>query len=78
MYLSMRYFEELKMTQLEFRKKLSFEFIHNTLESGTEEERPERQRNTYQNRLHKINTAPPHSGFEGGKWVKKRAKVPTA
>ena len=58
------------MTQLEFRKKLAFELIHNTLESGTEEERPEKQRKTRQNTLHKIATAPSHSGFEGGKWVK--------
>ena len=36
-YLAMRYFGELKMTQLEFRKNLAFELIHNTLESGTEE-----------------------------------------
>ena len=36
-YLTMRYFGELKMTQLEFRKNLAFELIHNTLESGTEE-----------------------------------------
>ena len=70
-YLAMRYFGELKMTQLEFRKKLAFKLIHNTLESGTEEERPERRRNTRQNTLHNIITAPPHSGFEGGKWVKK-------
>ena len=58
------------MTQLEFWKKLAFVFIHNTLESGTEEERPERHSNTRQNTLHKITTAPSHSGFEGGKWVK--------
>ena len=59
------------MTQLEFRKKLAFELIHDTLENGTKEERPERRRNTRQNTLHKITTVPPHSGFEGGKWVKK-------
>ena len=59
------------MTNLEFQKKLAFELIHNTFESGTEEERPERRGNTRQNMLHKISTAPPHSGFEGGKWVKK-------
>ena len=70
-YLAMQYFGELKMTQLEFKKKIVFEFIHTTLESGTEEERPERRRNTLQNTLHKITTASPHSGFEGGKWVKK-------
>ena len=34
-YLAMRYFGELKMTQLEFRKQLPLELIHNTLESGT-------------------------------------------
>ena len=34
-YLAMRYFGGLNMTQLEFWKKLTFEFIHNTLESGT-------------------------------------------
>ena len=62
------------MTQLEFRKRLAFDFIHNTLERGTEEERPERRRNTRQNTLHKITTAPPHSGFEGGKWVKSTSK----
>ena len=77
-YLAMKYFGELKMTQLEFGKKLLFELIHNTLESGTDEERPERWRNTRQNTLHKITTAPPHSGFEGSKWVKVQAKVPTA
>ena len=62
------------MTQLEFWKKLAFELIHYTLESGTEEEKPDRGRNTRQNKLHKITTAPPHSGFEGGKWVKKYKK----
>ena len=71
MYLAMRYFGELKMTQLEFRKKLAFELIHNTLESGTKEERPDKWRNTRQNMLHKITTAPPHSGFEGEKLIKK-------
>ena len=70
-YLAMRYFGELNMTQLEFRKNLALEFIRNTLERGAEEERPERRRNTRQNTLHKITTAPPHSGFEGRKWVKK-------
>ena len=35
-YLEMKYFGELKMTQLEFRKNLAFEFIHNTLKSGTD------------------------------------------
>ena len=30
-YLAMRYFGELKMTQLEFRKKIAFELIHNKL-----------------------------------------------
>ena len=70
-YLAMRYSGELKMKQLEFRKKLAFELIHNTLRIGTEEERPETQRNTCQNTLHKTTTAPPHSGFEDGKWVKK-------
>ena len=59
------------MTQLEFRKNLAFYFIHNTLESDTEEERPERRNNTRQNTIHKITAAPPHSGFGGGKWVKK-------
>ena len=73
-YLAMRYFGELKMTQLEFQKKLAFELIHNKLESGTEEERPEKWRNTRQNKLHKITTAPPHSGFECGKWVKSTSK----
>ena len=34
-HLAMRYFGELKMTQLEFRKQLPLELIHNTLESGT-------------------------------------------
>ena len=58
-YLAMRYFGELNITQLEFQKKLAFELIHNPLESGTEEERPERQRNTCQNTLNKITTAPP-------------------
>ena len=70
-YLAMRYFGELKMTQLEFWKKLDFEFIHNTLKSGTEEERPDKRRKTRQNTLHKITTAPTHSGFEGRKWVRK-------
>ena len=70
-YLAIRYFGELKMTQLEFRKNRAFELIHNTLDSGTDEERTERRRNTRQNTLHKITTAPPNSGFEGGKWVKK-------
>ena len=58
------------MTQLEFHKKLLFELIHNNLESGTEEESPDKRRKTRQNTLHKITTAPPNSGFEGGKWVK--------
>ena len=70
-YLAMRYFGELKMTQLEFQKNLAFELIHNTLESGAEDKRPDRGRNTHQNTLHKITTAPPRSGFECGKWVKK-------
>ena len=70
-YLAIRYFGELKMTQLEFREKLVFELIHNTLESGNEEERPDIRRNKRQNTLHKITIDPPHSGFEGGKWVKK-------
>ena len=69
-YLAMRYFGELKMTQLEFRKKLAFELIHNTLENGTEEERPKKRRKKRQNTLQKITTSPPHSGFEGGKWIK--------
>ena len=56
---------------MEFHRKLAFELIHNTLESGTEEERPDKRNKTHQNMLHKITTAPPHSGFEGGKWVKK-------
>ena len=74
-YLAMRYFGELNMTQLEFRKKLTFELIHNTLKSGTEEERPERRRNTRRNTLHKIITDPTHSGFEVGKWVKSASKI---
>ena len=73
-YLAMRYFWELKMTPLKFWKKLAFEFIHNTLDSGTEEERPEKQNKTRQNTLHKIATAPSHSGFEGVKWVKSTSK----
>ena len=71
MYLAIRYFGGLKMTQLEFRKKLAFELINNTLDSGTEEENPEKRRKTRQNTIHKITTSPPHSGFKGGKWVKK-------
>ena len=59
------------MTKLEFRKKIAFELIHNTLESGNEENRPEKRRKTYQNTIQKITTSAPHSGFEGGKWVKK-------
>ena len=74
MYLALRYFGELKMTHLEFQKKLEFELIHNKLESGTEEESPEKRRKTRQNTLHKITTAPPHSGSEGGKWVKSTSK----
>ena len=70
-YLTMRYFGELNITQLKFWKKIAFKLIHNTLESGTEEERPERRRNTRRNTLHKIATAAPNSDFEGGKWVKK-------
>ena len=70
-YLAMRYFGELNITQIQFRKKLVFELIHNTLESVTKEERPERRRNKGQNTLHKITTAPPHSDFEGKKQIKK-------
>ena len=66
-YLTMRYFGELQMTQLEFQINLEFELIHNTLESGTEEERLEKCRKSRQNMLQKITIAPPHSGFEGGK-----------
>ena len=54
------------MTKLDFRKNLAFEFIHNTLESGTEEERPERRRNKLRNTLQKITTAPPHSDWRVG------------
>ena len=62
------------MKQLEFQKNIAFELTHNTLQSGTEEERPERRRNTHQNTLHKITTSLPHSGFEDGKWVKSTSK----
>ena len=62
------------MKQQEFRKKLVLEMIHNTLENGTEEQRPERRRNTRQNMPRKIFTAPPQSDFEGGKWVKSTSK----
>ena len=34
-YLAMRYFGKLNMTQLEFRKKLVLELIHNTLQRKT-------------------------------------------
>ena len=70
-YLIMICFGELNMTQLEFWNKLAFELIHNTLESVPGKDRPERHMNKLQNTLQKITTAPPHSGFEVGKWVKK-------
>ena len=59
-------------------KNLVCELIHSTLESGTEGESPEKQRKTRQNTLHKITTAPPHSGFDGGKWVKITSKSPNS
>ena len=71
-YLAIQFFTETKYKQLEFRKKLSYEMVHNRFDREEEEEESSRQRGRTRSRnTHQQITAPAFSNFVRGKWQKK-------
>ena len=70
-YLGMQYFADKDYTQLEFRKKLSYEMIHNRFDAVEEEgELNQNRTHTRSRNTHVLITAPAYSCFLHGKWGK--------
>lgn len=70
-YNAMKYFGNYEGTQLQFRKKLAYQLIHNPYDTEGIDKTPSSRRNLRSNDHHKLISAPPYCKFVGNKWTKK-------